>query len=482
MGTPKPKRFNTETQDQVIGIKHSLADQKLPNDNANRSSVFSALITALVSSLILFIALFIAYWIIPWQKIHDTFFSLLSKEVSVDTGPLIYSPDFSPVSLISPSNLPVFEKATISTRLNSGANINELLQSHGFSKEESSGAYQAYLEISEKENITLKSGSVVEIFFTDDIGLSELTITLDLENKLKIYKSSSGRFMSEISKIKAVTKERIVVGSIESSFAASANKLGLSYDIVDDLVDIFSDRVSFHRDFRKGDRFTIIYTEQELVDGKKTTNGPILGAALEVRGQHLVAIRFVGADGKPRFFNEKGEEIGNTFLRFPLKFSKISSYFSTARFHPVLKINRPHHGVDFSAPIGTPVRSVASGMVSYAGRKGGHGVIVEIRHSARFTTGYSHLSSIAPGVRQGSKVEKGQLIGAVGMTGLATGPHLHFSLYDKGVYVDPLKTDLPQSDELSKGLKIGEQYLQRALFTLEHYQKIADSNLLQGGK
>jgi len=214
-----------------------------------------------------------------------------------------------------------------------------------------------------------------------------------------------------------------------------------------------------------------------VVDGGKSSSGVILAAALEVNGKQLVAVRFVGSDGKARYFSEKGQVVDDSFLRFPLKFSKITSYFTTARFHPVLKVRRPHNGIDFAAPIGTPVRAVGDGVIEYAGRKGGHGNIVEIRHSDRYLTGYSHLSMIETRLKRGARIGKGQILGAVGMTGLATGPHLHFSLYDRGKYVDPLKSDLPKSEENVIAKELSDSYFKRALFTLEHYQSAVASSL-----
>ena len=433
------------------------------------------------SLFVFFILSFTLYWSIPRDvsiKVGDFFNADIDP--NTNEGPYFYylQPDI-PLNSYSDS-LASSEKATIQVVILPNQNIDSLLGDLGFSTDMIDPVKEAMTSLKQELNgkSPLKSGAKASISFDLKDGIGEIVIEIDSSSELRISRLSQGIYKAKISTFTSVTKERIVVGSIDSSFAASASKQGLSYDMIDDLVDIFSDRVSFHRDFQKGDRFTLIFHEHEVKDGSKTVPGPILGAALEVKGQHLLALRYVGVDGKARYFNEKGEEIGNTFLRFPLKFSKISSYFSTARFHPVLKIKRPHNGVDFSAPVGTPVRSVASGVVEFAGRKGGHGIIVEIRHSDRFTTGYSHLSSIALGLKRGSKVNKGDVIGEVGMTGLATGPHLHFSLYDKGVYVDPLRTDLPLADDLGRGNKIDDRYLKRALFTLDHFQKVANSSML----
>ncbi len=318
----------------------------------------------------------------------------------------------------------------------------------------------------------LKQGR--SLFFDLDAegALAGVRAPLPTGSELHVVRNADGKFSAEIDDSTRSTTERVAIGTISSSFAAAATKAGAPYDIVDDLVDLFSDRIEFNKDFRVGDRFTLIYKDHIIKDGKTVSPGPILAAALEIGGQHLVAARYVGGDGKARYFDETGKLLGNAFLRYPLKFSRISSYFSSSRFHPVLKFARPHNGVDFAAPIGTPVRAVADGHVLFAGRNGGSGIVVKLRHSARFSTAYLHLNSIAAGVSNGVKIRRGQIIGAVGMTGLATGPHLHFSFYDNGKYIDPLKAKLPMLDSLDPDSSIDKNYLARVLFTIEHYQTL----------
>ncbi len=431
--------------------------------------------------------LFIAYWLLPWDRL-SLFFKTLTEPSyeSYQSDPLLYrtfseqNPMFSGIfsggaSSESDNNM------TVLFNVKSGDSLRSLLERYGVSSDQAGAAHDSLIMFQKEkaQKNLMKTGSVLEGTFLPDTSLASIRIKLSNDESLILQHTAQGVFTPSISKIETALRERIVIGTIQSSFAAAARKAGLGYDMVDDLVDIFSDRISFHRDFRKGDRFSLIYHEREQLEGSGTSSGPILAAALEVRGSHFTAIRYVGADGKARYFNEDGTLIGNTFLRYPLKFSRISSHFSDGRLHPVLKVKRPHNGVDFAAPTGTPVRTVGDGVVTFAGRKGGHGIIIEIKHSDRYTTGYSHLSAISPGIVRGKKVSKGTLIGKVGMTGLATGPHLHFSLYDYGKYVDPLKAKLPKSEMLRSDIKISPLYLARARYTLEHYQNIADTKVLQ---
>lgn len=322
---------------------------------------------------------------------------------------------------------------------------------------------------SEKLGHPLKPGNTVSISLNAD-GVEHISLPIAVGKTININRAKNGSFDTALAELPRKKSQRVAMGIIDSSFADAALNSGLSYSMVDELVDLFGDKVAFHKDLRKGDRFSIIYSEEQLLNGQIVGNDEIIGASVEANGQTFYAIRFVGKDGKARFFNSDGEPLGGAILRYPLKFSRISSLFSQSRFHPIHKENRPHYGVDFSAPIGTPVRSVAGGRVAFAGRNGGAGIMVKIQHSDRYATAYLHLSKIERGVRNGSYVERGQIIGAVGSTGNSTGPHLHYSFYDNGVYVDPLKIDLPTVDDLRPGLSPDKGFIYKTRKLLDSYQ------------
>ena len=355
----------------------------------------------------------------------------------------------------------------LSHRVSSGQALAGIFSSYGLALDDAQRVYQ---ELKNKGAHNIRAGQLLDIGLSSDGEFSQLSTEIDSLRKIFVNKNKDGTFTSLIEELKKHSKERVVNGSIQSSFALAANERGLPYTAIDDLVDLFGDRISFHRDFRKNDEFSIVYRDTVLEDGTSLGFGTILAAALEVGGNIFCAVRYVGADGKARYFDQDGELLGAAFLRYPVKFSRISSSFSRSRFHPVLKRRRPHNGTDFAAPTGTPVRSVADGRVTFAARKGGNGNMVKIRHTNRYTTAYLHLHRIAKGIRRGSRVERGQVIGTVGMTGLATGPHLHYSFYDRGRYVDPLKVKLPKIEKLSRDQKIDPVYLNRVLYTLKHYR------------
>ncbi len=258
-----------------------------------------------------------------------------------------------------------------------------------------------------------------------------------------------------------VESERMVSGSISKSFNQSLLSYDVPRSVLDKLVDLFSDRVEFRKDIKKGDTFSIIYNEKKSKNGKVSKSSSINAASLKIDGKLFVAIQHVGVDGKSRYFDETGKPIGTSFLRYPVQFSRISSVFTDSRLHPVLKIRRPHFGVDFAAPKGTPVRTIGDGVVTNASYARDKGYWIKISHTNRYATAYLHLNNIAPKIKVGTKVRQGDLIGTVGMSGLSSGPHLHFALYDNGRYVDPLKVNLPFS--VPKENLIPASYLQAKL-------------------
>ena len=300
---------------------------------------------------------------------------------------------------------------------------------------------------------------------------------IELKRKLKdgriltIEGSSKSGYKASVSELKVIEKERVASGSITRSFAQAASDQDVPYTVINELVDIFGGQIEFSRQVQAGDSFSVIYSERSTEEGDELEPAAVRAASFRVNGRNYAAVRHVAQDGSVRYFDESGEPLGNFFLRYPVQFTRISSVFSTARFHPVLGVNRPHNGVDFAAPIGTPVRAVADGVVSTAGYIGDAGNMVKISHGERYATAYLHLSKIAKGLRNGSRVKRGDIIGAVGMSGLASGPHLHFSFYDRGMYVNPLQIKLPQMPQRGEGIPAG--YLRATLDLLsEQHQKI----------
>jgi len=235
-------------------------------------------------------------------------------------------------------------------------------------------------------------------------------------------------------------------GEITDTLWNSAVSAGMSFDLISDLSDIFASQVDFTRELNVGDQWAILI-EKEMVGEQQVGYRNILAAEISKHGETLPAYRFE-VDGRERYFDAEGQSNRGKFLKSPLRYNKITSRFQKARFHPILKTRRPHQGVDLSASTGTPVRAVGDGSIVEAGRNGGSGIMVKIRHDHRYMTAYKHLSKVASGLRSGSKIEQGQIIGYVGQTGLATGPHLHFEFYEDGRYVDPMGKRFPRRDSV----------------------------------
>ncbi len=254
---------------------------------------------------------------------------------------------------------------------------------------------------------------------------------------------------AQLERLPRSTEVRVVSGTIESSLYAAASRRGVPDAVISSMVDIFGWEVDFSSDLQEGDTYRVAYEAIRDLDGT-VTGGKVLAAELETGGRTLEAVYFEADDDGGNYYTPEGRSFGRSFLKYPLEFTRITSQFASSRFHPLLGIHRPHMGVDFAAPIGTPVRAIASGRVEYAGWKGGSGRFIKLDHGSGLESSYSHLNGIISDVRGGTKVQVGQVIGYVGATGLATGPHLHFALYRDGVYVNPMTVKLPASPPLSQ--------------------------------
>lgn len=244
---------------------------------------------------------------------------------------------------------------------------------------------------------------------------------------------------------------RAASGKITSSLWNAVIDAGASPNLAVELSEIYAWSIDFYA-IQPGDNFTVFY-EELVVDNEQIGMGNISSARFNHAGKDIYAFRFI-QDGAVDYFDETGMSLRKAFLKAPLKFSRISSRFSNSRMHPVLRIRRPHHGVDYAAPKGTPVHTVGSGTVTDVRYAGGAGRMVKIKHNATYSTAYLHLSGYGPGIKAGTRVSQGQVIGYVGSTGLSTGPHLDFRFYKNGTPVDPLKVDSPPALPVKKELLV----------------------------
>jgi murein DD-endopeptidase MepM/ murein hydrolase activator NlpD len=247
-------------------------------------------------------------------------------------------------------------------------------------------------------------------------------------------------------------EEATITATVNSSLYEALRDAGEKPQVVQQLIDIFQWDVDFF-ELRKGDNFSFVVTKQ-YAGGDLVGYGPIKAARFTNRNVSYQAFRHEMPDGSAGYYAAGGTPLRKQFLKAPLKFSRVTSGFSRKRFHPVLKYFRPHYGVDYGAPIGTPVMTTADGVVVEARYSPGEGNFVRIRHSSRITTQYLHLSRFAKDIKKGTKVTQGDVIGYVGMTGLATGPHLDYRVSDGGKWLDPLKLKSITPDPL-RGTSLG---------------------------
>lgn len=238
---------------------------------------------------------------------------------------------------------------------------------------------------------------------------------------------------------------------ITSSLWGAIMEQGMPYALAAEVEDIYQWTVDFFG-IQQGDSFTVIYDEK-FVNGTSVGIGMIWGAVFNHNNKQYYAIPYAQEAGKLRYWESSGESLRKQLLKAPLKYTRISSKFSNSRLHPVHKVYRPHHGVDYAAPSGTPVHSVADGTVVFAGWGGGGGNTIKIKHAGNLQTGYLHLKSFAKGIRVGTNVSQGQLIGYVGSTGTSTGPHLDYRIWKNGTPIDPLKVPQEPAEPISEGHK-----------------------------
>ncbi len=298
----------------------------------------------------------------------------------------------------------------------------------------------------------LKTGPRLKVLLTDR-QFAELEYEKSLNSALHVKTTDNGWQFNTVSRSFEVI-ERKVTGVITSSLFDSGLKAGLSQSLLHKLMSIFEWQIDFNTDIRSGDRFAVIY-EEKFLEGKKIGTGPVLAATFILSGNPQHAIRHTDSAGIARYFSPDGISIEGRFLRSPVRNSRITSNYSLKRYHPILKIWRPHRGLDFFGRKGDSVLSTADGKVVFVGRKGDYGKTVIIKHGSKYKTLYAHLSKYGKTIRKDRWVQQGQVIGYVGSTGLSTGPHLHYELWLNGKRTNPLKLKLPRVAPVHQSEKPG---------------------------
>jgi Membrane proteins related to metalloendopeptidases len=295
----------------------------------------------------------------------------------------------------------------------------------------------------------LRQGREIEFGFDQDGEFAGLVIHNSRTTKLKALRDDDGFHTIEEMREPEI-ELAFAGGEIQTSFALAANRAGLSGNVRNKLSRIFGWEIDFSRDLRKGDQFGVLY-EKQYLDGEMIGYGRILAASFINKGEEYSAALYTDSEGHSDYYAPDGSSLRKAFLRSPVNYGRISSHFDMNRKHPILNRVRPHEGTDFAASSGTPVRASGDGRIIHIGRDGGYGKTIRIDHGNEVTTVYSHLRGYKRGMRSGKRVQQGDVIGYVGMSGLATGPHLHYEYRLSGRPRNPLHVDLPDADPIPAG-------------------------------
>jgi murein DD-endopeptidase MepM/ murein hydrolase activator NlpD len=290
----------------------------------------------------------------------------------------------------------------------------------------------------------VKPGQPFRVSLTEDGKLRTFAYGIDELRTLRVF-NRNGQLHSEVSSRDYEVRTETAAGVIESSLFESIDSIGERGELAMELSEIFGWDIDFNTSIQRGDSFRVV-VEKFYLDGDLRRYGRILAAEFSNAGRTLQAVRFDGRDGKVAYYSPSGEPLKKAFLKSPLRFTRVTSRFTSSRLHPVLQYKRAHNGTDLGAPHGTPVRAIGHGTVVSAGYQGGYGNLVVVRHANGFTSYYGHLSKIH--TRSGRRVTQGDIIGLVGATGVATGPHLHYGIMKGNRWTDPMRIQGPPAEPL----------------------------------
>jgi len=331
-------------------------------------------------------------------------------------------------------------------KMPAGENFAGALQKLGLSSEEVADATAAAQRAFNLR--LLRAGNAIVVGRSVEGDLREINYKIDAEHMLHLVPQPAG-FSAEVKEIPVHTEVAVVSGRLEDSLFNAVEEAGESAEVAMRLAQIFGYDLDFYTDPRHGDTFRIILEKKRYATGDTAGYGKILAAEYDNDGKKYQALLFYDDTGRAAFYSTDGKSLQKAFLKSPLKFgAPVTSHFSKARFHPILKIYRPHLGTDYGAPVGTPVQTIGNGRVVFAGRKSGEGNMVQVAHSNGYETMYRHLSKMF--VHSAEHVEMGKTIGLVGSTGLSTGPHLDFRIMQKGQFKNFEKLGLPPSEPVAR--------------------------------
>ncbi|WP_167730140.1 peptidoglycan DD-metalloendopeptidase family protein [Terasakiella sp. SH-1] len=293
----------------------------------------------------------------------------------------------------------------------------------------------------------------------------EMRLNTGFAKDVFVARQEEGEYQAGKETQELITSLHRAEGTIDSSLYLAASKAGLPASLLMEFIFAYSFDVDFQRDIQKGDSFQIMYEQISTKDGLHSKMGNILFASLSLSGDHMPIYRFKEKTGRIAYFNDKGQSAQKALMRTPINGARLSSGFGKRR-HPILGYSKMHTGVDFAAPRGTPIYAAGDGVIDFAGRKGGYGKYIRIRHNSEYQTAYAHMRAYKKGMYKGKRVKQGQIIGYVGTTGRSTGPHLHYEIIRNGRKTNPLRVRMPSGKklkgaELARFMDVKSQYDQQ---------------------
>jgi murein DD-endopeptidase MepM/ murein hydrolase activator NlpD len=360
------------------------------------------------------------------------------------------------------------EPAEYQVKIRSGDTIGKVLARYGFSEADIQVLYDQVKPVFDLRR--LRAGQPLRLYADQSGDVVRLEYDIDDFNYLSVEKQD-GLFQARLNARPIETLTAMIWGTIEESPILAFNRLGERDQLALDFADLFGWDVDFYIDLRQGDTFKVIF-EKRLLDGRFIGYGNILAAELTNQGRQIQAFAYVSPDTlRLGHYDAEGKSLEKEFRKSPIKWARITSRFSSRRLHPIHHVYRAHYGVDYAAPIGTPVQATADGTVTFAGWNGGSGRLVRIRHKNAYETMYLHLSRFGPRIRTGARVTGGDVVGYVGSSGDSTGPHLDYRITRNGSYLNPLNAKFDPVEP------IREAYLAEFKASIEKYRWLLASPL-----
>ena len=384
-----------------------------------------------------------------YSNASDTALSASAAESHVKSGD---------ADVTETASIPDLEPRRETVVLEKGSNLMATLTATGLERTSAYNAIEALRDVFNPRK--LRAGQAFDLVYAadtqDDIELlDQMSFQPDPETIVSVSRTDDG-YQASSDKIELTTARNVASGTIEQSLFLAAERNGVPIPVLMELIELYSYEVDFQRDIQPGDSFEIMYQELQNDAGERVRYGDVLYASMTLSGHEVRLYSYTDSNGETDFYNQKGESYRRALMRTPINGARLSSGYGK-RKHPILGYTKMHKGIDFAAPVGTPIFAAGNGTIAKIGRNGGYGNYIQIRHNDSYATAYAHMNGFAKGLKQGSRVKQGDVIGYVGTTGRSTGPHLHYEILQNNTQVNPIRVKMPsgktlKGDELNRFL------------------------------